>query len=173
MKMTNDRLNKTTGKNRRDFLAATLIGAAASSLAVSSTNAAQDSAVKNSGAKRRGLFPKDAPSADVGYSPGIVAETSKVIFVSGQGPRDLNADMETQMRQTFERIGIVLKESGASFENVVIVRSYFVNMKRDLPIFRKVRKEFLVKPYPASTAIGTTELAVEGLQIEIEAVAVL
>ena len=123
--------------------------------------------------KRKGLYPKEAPSADVGYSPGILAEGQKIIFVSGQGPRDLKADMETQMRQTFERIGKVLKEAGASMENIVIVRSYFVNMKRDLPVFRKVRKEFLVKPYPASTAIGTTELAIPGLEIEIEAVAVL
>ena len=123
--------------------------------------------------KRKGLYPKDAPSADVGYLPGILAEGNRLILVSGQGPRDLKADMETQMRQTFERIGEVLKEAGASFENVVIVRSYFVNMSRDLPIFRKVRKEFLVKPYPASSAIGTTELAIPGLQIEIEAVAVL
>ena len=123
--------------------------------------------------KRKGLYPKEAPSADVGYSPGILAEGQKFIFVSGQGPRDLKADMETQMRQTFERIGEVLKEAGALMENVVIIRSYFVNMKRDLPVFRKVRKEFLVKPYPASTAIGTTELAIPGLEIEIEAVAVL
>ena len=123
--------------------------------------------------KRKGLYPKEAPSADVGYSPGILAEGQKLIFVSGQGPRDLKADTETQMRQTFERIGEVLKEAGASMENVVIIRSYFVNMKRDLPVFRKVRKEFLVKPYPASTAIGTTELAIPGLEIEIEAVAVL
>lgn len=123
--------------------------------------------------KRKGLYPKEAPSADVGYSPGILAEGQKFIFVSGQGPRDLKADMETQMRQTFGRIGEVLKEAGASMENIVIIRSYFVNMKRDLPVFRKVRKEFLVKPYPASTAIGTTELAIPGLEIEIEAVAVL
>ena len=166
MKMTNNK----TATNRRRFIAAALLGATVGS-AISPAKAAETS--KKSGKKRQGLFPKDAPSADVGYSPGIMAEAGKVIYVSGQGPRDLDADMETQMRQTFERIGLVLKESGASFENVVIVRSYFVNMKRDLPIFRKVRKEYLVKPYPASTAIGTTELAVPGLQIEIEAVAVL
>jgi enamine deaminase RidA (YjgF/YER057c/UK114 family) len=40
-------------------------------------------------------------------------------------------------------------------------------------VYRKVRKEYLVKPYPASTAVGVTELAPPGNQIEIEAVAVL
>ena len=32
---------------------------------------------------------------------------------------------------------------------------------------------YLVAPYPASTAVGTTELAIPGLELEIEAVAVL
>ena len=86
---------------------------------------------------------------------------------------DYDADMETQIRQTFQRIGKVLAASGASFENIVILRSFFVHMARDLPAYRKVRKEFLKQPYPASTAVGTTELAIPGLEIEIEAVAVL
>ena len=38
---------------------------------------------------------------------------------------------------------------------------------------RKVRKEFLKKPYPASTSLGVTELAVPGLEVEIEAVAIV
>ncbi len=57
--------------------------------------------------------------------------------------------------------------------NVVMLRSYFIHLSRDLPIYRNVRKEFLVKPYLASTAVGVTELAIPGLEIEIEAVAVL
>jgi enamine deaminase RidA (YjgF/YER057c/UK114 family) len=122
---------------------------------------------------REGLVPQGAPAADVGYTPGIVAQGQRIVFVSGQGPEDLTADMETQIRQTFQRIGMVLAAAGATFKDVVMIRSYLVNMKRDLPILRKVRKEFLVKPYPASTAVGTTELAIPGLEIEIEAIAVL
>ena len=40
-------------------------------------------------------------------------------------------------------------------------------------IFRKVRRDYLVEPYPASTAVGTPELAIPGLELEIEATAVL
>ena len=120
-----------------------------------------------------GLSPADAPAADIGYTPGILAEGRKLVFVSGQGPSDLDADMEKQIRQTFERIGKVLEAAGGSLKNVVVLRSYFVNITRDLPVYRKVRKEYLSKPYPASTAVGVTALAVPGLQIEIEAVAVL
>ena len=111
----------------------------------------------------------------VAISPAIITEGAgaELLFISGQGPEDLTADMETQVRQTFDRIGILLKAAGASFENVVILRSYWVHLLRDLPIYRKVRKEYLVEPYPASTAVGTPELAIPGLELEIEAVAIL
>ena len=76
-------------------------------------------------------------------------------------------DIETQIRQTFDRIGQVLKAAGASFRNVVMLRSYFVHLSRDLPVYRKVRRDYLAKPYPASTAVGVTELAIVGLELEI------
>lgn len=125
------------------------------------------------GAKRTGVFPDTVKAADAGYSPAILAEGRRMLFISGQGPKDYDADPETQIRQTFENLQAVLEAAGATWANVTLIRSFFVNMKRDLPLFRKVRKEFLVKPYPASTAVGTTELAIEGLEIEFEAVAVL
>jgi len=122
---------------------------------------------------RRALRPEGAPSDDAGYSPAILATGQQLLFISGQGPEDLDADMETQVRQTFDRIGILLEAAGASFANVVIVRSYWVHMLRDISIFRKVRKDYLVEPYPASSAVGTPELAIPGLELEIEAVAVI
>ena len=81
--------------------------------------------------------------------------------------------METQIRQTMDKIGLLLKAAGASFANVVLVRSYWVHLQRDLKTFRNVRRDYLVEPYPASTAVGTTELATPGLDLEIEVVAIL
>ncbi|MGE3317322.1 MAG: Rid family hydrolase [Planctomycetaceae bacterium] len=153
---------------RRQFLGGAIAGMAASALASQNVEAAEPS-----GAKRTGLYPDGVPSADVGYSPGIAAEGKRVVFVSGQGSDDVKADMETQMRQTFDKIGKVLAEAGATWENVVMMRSFFVHLNRDLPAYRKVRKEYLKKPYPASTAVGTTELAIPGLDIEIEAIAIV
>lgn len=156
---------------RREFLGGSIAGLAGGAFATTSLAAADTGATKL--ANRKGLHPDGAPAADVGYSPGILAEGQRVVFVSGQGPDDVHADMETQMRQTFERIGKVLAAAGASFENVVMMRSYFVHLSRDLPAYRKVRKEFLKPPYPASTAVGTTELAIPDLDIEIEAIAIV
>src|SRR2546426_2367352 len=95
------------GPNRRAFLAGALFGVAGGSLAGLPAASAANTEIKTK-AKLTGLSPADAPAADVGYTPGILAEGRRLIFVSGQGPRDLDADMETQIRQTFDRIGKVL-----------------------------------------------------------------
>ena len=161
----------TERNERRRFVTGTIAGLAGGALAAVSAESGQAAKVEK--AARVGIDPSAAPSADSGYTPGILATGNKVVFVSGQGPKDYDVDMETQMRQTFDRIEEVLKEAGAGWENVVILRSYFVHLLRDLPAYRKVRKEYLKKPYPASTAVGTPELAIPGLEIEIEAVAVI
>src|SRR5262249_348958 len=54
------------------------------------------------------------PAADIGYSPAILAEGKRLLTISGQGPKDKSADMETQIRQTLDKIGSLLKAGGAS-----------------------------------------------------------
>lgn len=167
---------------RRLFLGTAAAGLSGSLMAVSNsaTGAEQTqsgttspTSSSNAQANIQALFPPGAPAAAPGYSPGIVASGSRVVFVSGQGPEDLTADMETQLRQTMDRIGIVLKAAGATFKDVVMIRAYFVHIKRDLPIYRKVRLDYLSEPFPAATAVATPELAIDGLEIEIEAVAIV
>ncbi|MDA0659084.1 MAG: Rid family hydrolase [Planctomycetota bacterium] len=162
---------------RRQFLSAALVGAAGGAALNAWGATTSASAVEPAGSlitpTRQALHPPGAPAADSGYSPAIMAQGQRLLFISGQGPEDIHADMEVQIRQTFDRIGILLQAAGATFANVVIVRSYWVYMLRDIAIFRKVRKDYLVEPYPASTAVGTPELAIPGLELEIEVVAVL
>lgn len=159
-----------TTSARRDVLRGAVLAAAGGLLIGHSADADGTAA---EGTKLLALHPAGAPAADASYSPAIVAEGKKLVFISGQGSEDYDANMETQIRQTFDRIGILLKAAGASFANVVLVRSYWVYLKRDLPIFRKVRREYLKEPYPASTAVGTTELAFPGLELEIEVIAMI
>src|SRR5262245_44181852 len=116
---------KRDSKDRRDFFGLALLGLANGSLPGSPMGACQASEAGQP-AKLQGLSPKGAPAAAPGYSPGIRAEGRRVVFVSGQGPKDVKADMEVQIRQTFERIGLILKEAETSFQNVVMLRAYFV-----------------------------------------------
>ena len=163
-----------SSRGRRAFLTSALVSIAGGVPVIASgAEEAISAATSPRSVKIKGLNPPDAPAADVGYTPGILAEGLRLVFISGQGPRDYSADMETQFRQTFERIKVILEQAGGSMRNVVILRAYFVHFSRDLAVYRKVRKEYLVQPYPASTAVGVTELAPPGNQIEIEAFAVL
>ncbi len=158
---------------RRNLLGAALAGIAGGALASPLWSAEEAAPDSQPAPHRQALRPAGAPSADIGYSPAILASGRQTLYISGQGPKDLDADMETQIRQTFDRIGLLLEAGGATFANVVVVRSYWVHLLRDLPMLRKVRQDYLVKPYPASTAVGTPELAIPGLELEIEAVAVV
>jgi enamine deaminase RidA (YjgF/YER057c/UK114 family) len=155
---------------RRNLLKTAGLAAAGGLLFDQFANAADTS---SNDIDRKAVRAEGAPAADVGYSAAILAKGQRILMISGQGPKDRNADMESQIRQTFDKIGLLLKAAGASFANVVMVRSYWVHLQRDLAVFRKVRRDYLVEPYPASTAVGTTELATPGLQLEIEVVALL
>ena len=116
--------------------------------------------------KSKAIRPPSVPAAASGYSPAVLVEGTQVLFISGQGPRNLDAEPETQIRQTFEQIATILDAADGSMKNVVMIRAYFLNMARDLSAFRKVRQQFLVEPYPAATAVGVTELAVPNLEVE-------
>jgi len=168
-----DHPNEDRPGARRVFLGGTLAAAAGGALAAFSTASAQAGAERRSKARRTGLTPEGLPPADSGYTQGILAEGHRLVLVSGQGPDDLTADVETQLRQTMENIAEVLRVAGASFADVVFIRGYFVHLGRDLPVYRKIRKGYLQKPYPASSCVGVTELAVPGMQFEIEALAVI
>jgi enamine deaminase RidA (YjgF/YER057c/UK114 family) len=127
----------------------------------------------SNGVRLHAISAEGAPAADIGYSPAILAEGKKLLMISGQGPKDHTADIETQIRQTLDKIGLLLKSAGGSWANVLMVRHYWLHLQRDLPIFRKVRREYFVEPYPASTGIGVSELASADLQMEIEVIALL
>src|SRR4051794_36872055 len=121
--------------------------------------------------ERKAVHAEGAPAADIGYSPALLARGQQGLMISGQGPKDRTADMETQIRQTFDKIGLLLKAAGASFENVFFMPSFWVYLQRYLKTLRRVWRISLVEPCPASPPIATTERASPALQLEIEVVA--
>jgi enamine deaminase RidA (YjgF/YER057c/UK114 family) len=167
----NDSNGQPASVERRLFLGAAALGLAGG--AVAGFQPGEAFAQNQQPASLKGLSPADAAAVAKGYSPGILATGSRVIFVSGQGPADYKADLETQIRQTFDRIGMILKAAGGTFKNVAMIRAYFLHLNRNLALYRKVRLDYLSEPFPASTAIGVPELAIEGLEVEIEAIAIL
>ncbi len=76
-----------------------------------------------------------------------------------------------QFRQAFLTIEKSLTEAGLTFDNIVEITSYHIGLKKHLRAFTKIKDEFIKAPYPAWTAVGISELAVEGGIIEISVTA--
>ena len=67
-----------------------------------------------------------------------------------------------------------LASVGATFDHVVKVNNYIVNIGANIALFREVRDKYVnTAAPPASTTIGVPELARPGALFEIEAVAIL
>jgi enamine deaminase RidA (YjgF/YER057c/UK114 family) len=64
-----------------------------------------------------------------------------------------------------------LTEVGLTLSDVVEMTTYHVGLKEQLEVFKQIKDEFINEPYPAWTAIGVSELAVDGALIEIRVIA--
>lgn len=78
-------------------------------------------------------------------------------------------DIESQTRQAFENVEIILREVDKELADVEKVTSYFTDIQRDFGGYKTVWGELFDEPYPAHTAIGVDALAAEDLLLEIEA----
>jgi 2-iminobutanoate/2-iminopropanoate deaminase len=95
------------------------------------------------------------------FSPGILSDGT--LYVSGQVGRDLKTgkqpeEFEAEVRLTLENIGIILKEAGMSFDDVVAVNVYLT----DMALFQRMNSvyvSFFKEPRPARTTVGVTKLA--------------
>lgn len=115
-----------------------------------------------------------------GYSHTVKA-SGTMIFVAGQIALDKDGkivgegDLRLQTVQVLQNVKAALEAADATFSDVVKMNTYVVNLKpEDLPIIREVRSTYLPSSdFPASTLVGVTALAMPGLLIEVEVVAVV
>ena len=107
-----------------------------------------------------------------------VDDARSVVFVSGQASISADGevvgedDFEAQVRQTFENLRTVLGQAGASFDDIVKVGVYVTDISR-LRDYGRIKAEFISGPQPASTAVEVSSLALPGMMIEVEAIAVV
>ncbi|MGA7796140.1 MAG: RidA family protein [Candidatus Acidiferrales bacterium] len=112
-----------------------------------------------------------------GYTQVVVAQTGKMVYVSGQVP--LNAkgevvgkgDFRAQVTQVMENLNTALAAAGATMKDVVKANYYVVDLKPEqVAVIREVRgKYFSAEHPPAGTLVGVTSLVQEGYMLEIEA----
>ena len=122
------------------------------------------------------MIEKEYIEPNEGFTQTVIVKTGnfKTLYISGQIGD--GANLEAQTIATFKNLEKQLQNCNATFKDVVKMNTYIVNFnpEADLPIFRKVRKQFLGNEnYPASTLVGIQSLGRKEWLIEIEAIAVI
>jgi enamine deaminase RidA (YjgF/YER057c/UK114 family) len=116
-----------------------------------------------------------------GYTHVVeITGPGRLVYIAGQLGLEpsgkmagVAGDFRAQAVQAFENVKAALAAAGGSFEHVVKINNYLVDMAH-LPIFREVRDAYVnTNAPPASTTVAIAKLAREGALFEVEAVAVL
>jgi len=114
------------------------------------------------------------------YTPVVSTRGGRTLYVAGQVAQNEKGelvgagDLAAQAEQVYKNLGIALKGAGATFNDLVKITVYVVNMKpehRDL--MGKARARHVNKDNPpASTLVGVQALAKPEYLVEVEAIAV-
>ncbi|HYF08391.1 MAG TPA: RidA family protein [Acetobacteraceae bacterium] len=108
-----------------------------------------------------------------GYAPAMRA--GDFLFVAGQLGRDDNqqviADAEAQFKRAWENVGTILRDAGATIQDIVDVVTFHVGLREHLALYKQVRDRVMQGHAPPWTAIGVSELSRPGLLVEIKVTA--
>jgi reactive intermediate/imine deaminase len=122
--------------------------------------------------------PDGAPQPIGAYSQAVRIETgdTAIIFISGQVSNDLagnlvgKGDVVAQTEQIFKNLEAILATNGATFDDVVKMTTFLVDIAAR-PLIGGVRTKYLTGNLPTSTLVAVSALANPDYLIEIEAVA--
>src|SRR5262249_50088654 len=88
-------------------------------------------------------------------------------------------DIEVQTRNVFDNVTCVLREAGATWEDVVKLNTYYCcndtgdAVREFWEKMTSVRLEYIPDPGPCGTAVRVEGLMYDGFLIEVEAIAVI
>jgi 2-iminobutanoate/2-iminopropanoate deaminase len=113
------------------------------------------------------------------FSPAVVTEGGKVVWLAGQtatadaSGKDISGQFEEQAKTCFDLINRTLARSGGDLSNIVWM-TVFIKDPRNGDAFVKLRSSlFQDGRFPASTLVTISNFARPGMEIEIQAIAVV
>ena len=120
-------------------------------------------------------------------------KVGNLLFLSGVGPRTAGSDandsgvpglkldhngnfeefdFEAQCRSVFDNVRAVLEASGSSWDNLVDVTVFLVNMKRDFKTYNRVYAEYFKDNQPCRTTVEINSLPTP-IAIELKCIATI
>ena len=128
--------------------------------------------------KRTHLEPDERQESRA-YSPAVITEGGRVVWLAGQTAlqdadgRDIAGQFEPQTRRVFTLLDEVLRRAGGTLADLVTM-TVFIKEARYGDRFVEIRREYFPDgKFPASALITVTNFARPGMEIEIQAVAVI
>lgn len=103
---------------------------------------------------------------------------STMLFLSGQIAADAEGqlvggdDMTAQAEHVMGTIGAILRAHGATFNDVINIRTYLTDLAR-IGEYGAVRRPFFTGMPPTSTTVEVSRLFVPGALLEVEVVAII
>lgn len=117
----------------------------------------------------QGWAPKHFRMAPATKANGMIWLSGVVANQTEEGAEAMEAAMDV----AFQTIGKTLEACGSSWDHVVEMTSYHMDLEGQMPTFMKVKDRHVTGPdFPAWTGVGTTALAVGTAIVEIKIVAI-
>ena len=112
-----------------------------------------------------------------------------LLFISGMGPRRrgekavpgvefdaagrvVRYDIEAQCRAVFENVRVILEDAGSSWERLVDVTVFLIDLERDFATYNRIYGEYFGAVQPTRTTIGVARLP-GPIAIELKCIATL
>lgn len=151
-------------------------GAAIAGAGPASAQGARTSAASLAGRpKRENIVPPDMQNIYDRFHYAPAVRIGEVLYVSGQVGRDdgmkVVEEPEPQMVQAWRNVEKVLTFAGLGFEDVFELETWFVDFRKHLPAFLKIKDQFIKTNYPTWTEFGITEFSTPGIMCEIKVTA--
>lgn len=112
------------------------------------------------------------------YSPAV--RVGNMLYAAGQVGRDsdmnvITSSLEDHIVAAWENVGKVLAAAGASYDDIVEMTTFHVDLQEQLPLFLEIKDRFIKRSPvpPAWTAIGISELTFPGQLVEIKVIALV
>jgi 2-iminobutanoate/2-iminopropanoate deaminase len=117
-------------------------------------------------------YAPDARAQERAFSRAVSTEGGKVLWLGGQtGSPQLN--FEGQVRAIFESLDKTIKANGGAGLKDMVTMTAFITDARYGDKLTEIRKEIFKECFPASALITVSGLAVPGLFVEIQGIAVV
>jgi 2-iminobutanoate/2-iminopropanoate deaminase len=113
------------------------------------------------------------------YSPAVLTEGGRIVWLAGQATttdgdgKDISGNFEAQTHRVFALIDEIMRRAGGTLANLVTM-TVFIKEPRYGDRFVELRRQkFPDGNYPGSALITVTNFARPGMEIEIQAIAVI